>query len=271
MVQARCRNCGAGLHGRYCHLCGQDVFAGARRSVWSIVFNMLGNVFSLDNKVLITLTNLICRPGKLTREYVEGHLVRYVEPGKLFWFVSILFFATVLSQMNFDDHPKNIPDEAKQYVPEMVQKDTDEVSLLKRKLDNEKVKAVISTYAPYLAFVMIPYFALIIMLFFHRRGKGLFYVDHLVFAFHFHTFVFLLWSVCIWISKAFPSFGDNFESGGLIIIPTLYLFIALYVFYRPRKRSLLLKFPLMSLFYLVGLVTVIICLAVLLFQIKKLI
>ena len=259
VLSTKCRNCGIELQGRYCHLCGQDVYAGAQRSVRSVVFNMFENIFSLDNKVFVTLANLIFRPGKLTLEYFEGHVVRYVVPGKLFWFVSILFFALLISWMNFDEQVKLSSDSTSIGVDDNVN-----TEVLKT---NEAKKATVSTYAPYVTFVMIPFFALAIMLFFHKKGKGLLYVDHLIFSIHFHTFVFLYWT--IWMSLTwiwgFSAYWDIiWDILILFVIPTLYLIISLHVVYRSSKMSLLWKFPLMILFYFIGLVTVLVLIFLLL-------
>ena len=59
-------------------------------------------------RLLITLVNLVFCLGKLTKEYFKGHVVKYVVPAKLFWFISILFFALVASQMDLGDNKKDI-------------------------------------------------------------------------------------------------------------------------------------------------------------------
>ena len=82
-----CRNCGVHVYGRYCHVCGQDLFAGRKRSVWDIIFGFFDSILSWDHKLWATLKLLLFFPGKLTKEYTSGHVVRFVHPSKLFWFV----------------------------------------------------------------------------------------------------------------------------------------------------------------------------------------
>ena len=264
------------MHGRYCHSCGQDVFAGARRSVWKIVFNVFDNVFSLDNKLLVTLVNLVFCPGKLTKEYFEGHVVKYVVPPKLFWFISILFFAVLTSQVDFGNNKKDIsPDEVNiMMTGEQIKDDVKSEDNISNSAEGEKdekskkeelkikmVKSVVSTYFPYLVFIMIPFFALFVMLFFHRRRDGFIYADHLVFAFHFHSFVFLFFGICILLSKVFPQVPTEIDTF-VFFTPPLYLLIAVYVFYRPRIISLVWKFPIMSFCYFVSLLVVVISMLV---------
>ena len=257
IIATKCRNCDADLHGRYCHLCGQDVVAGTRRSVSSIVFNMLENVFSLDNKVLRTVYSLVFRPGKLTKEYIEGHIVRYVVPGKLFWFVSILFFAVVVSQIRFGN---NLEPASESFVS--INIDASANNATPETESYEAQRARFSTYAPYTTFAMIPLFALVLMLFFHRRKKGILYVDHLIFSIHYHTFVFLFWAVALLLTTIFPMLWNIYgiAISVFLIIPLFYLIMALYTVYRPRKMSLLWKIPLLSLAYFIGLVVLVILL-----------
>ena len=258
IIATKCRNCDADLHGRYCHLCGQDVYAGARRSVAGVVFNMLENIFSLDNKVLRTLYALVLRPGKLTKEYIEGHVVRYVVPGKLFWFISILFFAVVVSQISFGN---NLEPESESVVSVNINASANNTTPPVAE-SYEAQRARFSTYAPYTTFAMIPLFALVLMLFFHRRKKGILYVDHLIFSIHYHTFVFLFWAVALLLTTIFPALWNIYGMAisVFLIIPLFYLIMALYTVYRPRKMSLLWKIPLLGLAYFIGLVVLVILL-----------
>jgi len=80
---------------RYCHNCGQDFYAGNEKTVGEIFYNTVDTVFAWDNKILKTLKLLLFFPGKLTKEFFSGRVVQYVYPAKLFWFITILFFAAI--------------------------------------------------------------------------------------------------------------------------------------------------------------------------------
>ncbi len=99
LVHAVCKNCETHLQGRYCHVCGQDVFSGAIRTVKDLTFNAVENMFVLDNKLFSTLKYLIFFPGKLSVEYRNGRVKRFVHPSKLFWFISIIFFTLLTVQI----------------------------------------------------------------------------------------------------------------------------------------------------------------------------
>ncbi len=91
-----CRNCGAGLAGRFCHACGQA--AHIHRSLLHLGEELLHGLFHFDAKGWRTLPLLIARPGLLTRRYIDGQRMRYVSPLALFLFtVFLMFFAASLT------------------------------------------------------------------------------------------------------------------------------------------------------------------------------
>ena len=90
-VLSKCRNCGTETKGPYCHLCGQSLFAGKEGFTESFFNNAL-SLYSVDFKIFRTIKLLLFYPGKLTKEYSKGHIIRYEHPFKLFWFVALLFF-----------------------------------------------------------------------------------------------------------------------------------------------------------------------------------
>nr|WP_240155254.1 DUF3667 domain-containing protein [Chitinophaga sp. Cy-1792] len=53
------------------------------------------DIFHYDSQFFTTLKYLLIRPGFLTREYMAGRRVRYVNPIKLYVFVSFVFFFTI--------------------------------------------------------------------------------------------------------------------------------------------------------------------------------
>lgn len=86
-----CLNCGDPTVGFFCPTCGQkkvDVRVSLRR--------MMGETLEdeLYMNVLLprTIGALFFRPGHLTREYVQGRIVRYIQPFRLYLAASVLFF-----------------------------------------------------------------------------------------------------------------------------------------------------------------------------------
>jgi hypothetical protein len=87
-----CLNCGAGLLGPHCHVCGQKGHVHRTLTAWWHDF--LHGVLHLDGKLWHTLPLLAWRPGDLTRRYIEGERARFVSPLALFLFSVFLMFAT---------------------------------------------------------------------------------------------------------------------------------------------------------------------------------
>ena len=88
-----CLNCGAKLVGSHCHACGQP--AHVHRSLSAFFHDLLHAVFHFEGKLWRTLPMLAWRPGRLTREYIDGRRASYVSPIAVFLFVVFLMFAVV--------------------------------------------------------------------------------------------------------------------------------------------------------------------------------
>ncbi|MCH8619257.1 DUF3667 domain-containing protein [Undibacterium sp. TS12] len=86
----QCANCKVELQGAYCHNCGQS--AHIHRSLLHLIEELLHGLFHFETKAWRTIPALIFRPGKLTRDYIEGQRTRYVSPLALFLFLIFLMF-----------------------------------------------------------------------------------------------------------------------------------------------------------------------------------
>ena len=89
--EGACLNCGTALAGAHCHACGQR--AHVHRAIRAFAHDLLHGVLHFEGKTWRTLPLLVWKPGKLTREYIDGKRARYVSPIALFLFVVFLSFA----------------------------------------------------------------------------------------------------------------------------------------------------------------------------------
>lgn len=87
---AVCANCGAGLQGPFCHVCGQDSDTH-KRSIFHLMWEASEGMFELDGRLARTLPLMVLRPGELARDYMEGRLQRHVPPFRTF-LVALLIF-----------------------------------------------------------------------------------------------------------------------------------------------------------------------------------
>jgi hypothetical protein len=88
--QHACSDCGAELAGRFCHNCGQP--AHVHRTLLHLGEELLHGVMHFDGRIWRTLPLLFFRPGRLTREWVEGKRTRYVSPLAMFLFTAFVLF-----------------------------------------------------------------------------------------------------------------------------------------------------------------------------------
>jgi hypothetical protein len=86
-----CLNCGAELSGQYCGQCGQRA-SGRLISLWELMRDAFGDLLELDSRLWRTLIPLLIRPGKLTKDYLEGRRARYMPPFRMYLVLSVIFF-----------------------------------------------------------------------------------------------------------------------------------------------------------------------------------
>lgn len=89
-VQHACTDCGAEVHGRFCHSCGQATHL--HRTLVHLGEEVLHGVMHFDSRFWRTLPLLAFRPGRLTREWVHGRRTRYVSPLAMFLFTVFVMF-----------------------------------------------------------------------------------------------------------------------------------------------------------------------------------
>jgi len=89
-----CMNCGTGLQGPFCYYCGQPD-KNFMRFFPVLMRELLEDFLDFDSRFVRTVKPLLFRPGKLTRDYLDGRRFRYVPPLRLYIFSSIVFFFLV--------------------------------------------------------------------------------------------------------------------------------------------------------------------------------
>lgn len=100
-----CLDCGTPLVGDYCHGCGQA--AHVHRTARAVLHDLAHGVMHFEGKLWRTLPALVCRPGQLTRRYIEGQRARYLSPLATFLFSVFLMFAAfnVIGKAAYVDAP----------------------------------------------------------------------------------------------------------------------------------------------------------------------
>ncbi|MEE4216749.1 MAG: DUF3667 domain-containing protein [Xanthomonadales bacterium] len=86
-----CMNCGTELMGPFCYYCGQPD-KNLVRFFPALVRELLEDFMDFDSRFVRTIKPLLFKPGKLTRDYLDGRRFRYVPPLRLYIFSSIAMF-----------------------------------------------------------------------------------------------------------------------------------------------------------------------------------
>ena len=104
---AQCLNCGTELKGPFCYYCGQPD-KNLMRFFPALLREMLEDFMDFDSRFMRTLKPLLFKPGKLTRDYLDGRRFRYVPPLRLYIFSSLaVFFLIALvagSSLDFESN-----------------------------------------------------------------------------------------------------------------------------------------------------------------------
>ncbi|MCW8924681.1 MAG: DUF3667 domain-containing protein [Xanthomonadales bacterium] len=88
---AHCLNCGTELMGPFCYFCGQPD-KNFMRFFPALLRDLMEDMLDLDSRFMRTLKPLLFKPGKLTRDYMNGRRFRYAPPMRVYIFSSIVFF-----------------------------------------------------------------------------------------------------------------------------------------------------------------------------------
>lgn len=91
-----CLNCGQPLlrNENFCSYCGQKNITN-KLSLSSFFNSLFEGFLSYDSRFWNTFLLLLTKPGKVSKDYVEGKRVRFVNPFQLYLNVSIIFFLIV--------------------------------------------------------------------------------------------------------------------------------------------------------------------------------
>ena len=87
-----CKNCDAEntSEANFCINCGQKL--GDKLNLKLLFYNTIGNYFSFDARFFRSVIPLMFRPGYIASEFVKGKRLRYLHPGQMYLFVTVVFF-----------------------------------------------------------------------------------------------------------------------------------------------------------------------------------
>jgi hypothetical protein len=271
----QCPNCGQPLATKdnFCRNCGQENH-DLQIPFRHLASEALEGVFHFDSKLYRTTKALLFRPGFLTSEFGKGRRVSYVPPIRLYIFLSFIFFlllsfnpgknrsedqndlASAVSadssqSNNFNlsiysinsDMLKGLNDVQ---IDSVLTKEGIEITSFTRYITKQLARIagggkaefmhILLKSVSYMMFVLMPIFALLLYLFYRKRAG--YYLNCLVFSVHFHSFMFLLFTIYLvvnwFVSSAFLLFG-------LPLLIGVYFYFALKTAYGQARMVTMLK------------------------------
>jgi hypothetical protein len=326
---ATCMNCGTELMGPFCYYCGQPD-KNFMRFFPALLRELLEDTMDFDSRFMRTIKPLLFRPGKLTRDYLDGKRFRYVPPLRLYIFSSIAFFflaailagdaISIQSEVDGDTNvitgvhigetdndqlsealdklDPEVAEEVKQAISDVQEEDEDNdddsISFNDEPWDRETnpliiplvpdwvndwvndeiaqspqkgkeieanpnlIKDKVFELLPATMFVLLPLVALLFKFWYTFAKK--YYVEHLIFALHNHSFLFVV-LLLLMLANTFAGWQEPSEDGLLttavnlinvaiwIWIP-VYLFISLKRVYQQGWGMTILKYSCVGISYL---------------------
>jgi hypothetical protein len=194
--------------GAFCHACGQERGPGAV-TIRALVADVADEVLSLDGRLVRTFRTLLFRPGVLTREYLAGRRVGYFSPFRLYLLVSAAHLALVAA--------------------------TGATSFFFFTIGGSSSETGrIVALLPRLMFVLLPVFAVLLHVL-QRRPRRV-YLEHFVFALHFHTTAFVIATIRVLLAPLMTSpsalrWPAVVLDSAVQLYMVVYLYAALRVFY----------------------------------------
>jgi hypothetical protein len=213
-----CPNCATPLQGGWCHACGQRA-EKYDRSIWHLVAEAFEGLTHLDGRIWQTLPKLVLKPGRLTRDYLDGHRAVQIPPFRMFLVVLLAVFFS--GQLNFQAAHMNIRLEPSDT---FIARDPADRAAFKQAADAIRAKPsmrwfihggeraikdpealfnAMEHWSHQFAILLLPIAALLLgPMFAWKRGVYIF--DHLVFSMHSLSFQGLLLTLIFLLGLATP-------------------------------------------------------------------
>ena len=213
-----CKNCGAEISGNFCSNCGQKKFVDKDKTLRGFLLNFLSEFFNFDSRFFRSIKYLLISPGFLTFEFMQGRIEKYVHPIKLYLFISLVVFL-VDSYSDSDNFQTFTSDDSltKDYIESSI-----ESKNISRELYKEKFNTNLQGKLPLYTIVMIILFSLPLKLMYIASKRR--YVEHLVLAIHFFSFVL----ICTMLGEIISLISDYDPTLFFLFVPPMfYLLISL--------------------------------------------
>lgn len=119
--EKKCLNCDNPVTQRFCGMCGQENIEH-QDNFWHLFVHFFNDITHYDSKLLSSLKLLITSPGYLTTEFILGKRKRYLEPIKMYVFISFVCFLTIGYVSSLSVHDLKVKSKWSTPSPEMIER-----------------------------------------------------------------------------------------------------------------------------------------------------
>lgn len=225
-----CKNCGSATEENYCSRCGQKTIIPHRR-LGSLLSDLFGELFNLENTFFRTTGVLFSSPGSLTNAFIEGKRVRYLHPFRLF-LLSIVIFIFIVSivmpwlhstfpsfyEVDSDFRLVETGSSSPASAP-------DDEGNINNADENQRFMNSLLHSIQWVLIALMPLFAMLLSIV-NFRARGFYFVDNMVFAMHVHAFSFFVFS----LAALFPPW--RLINLLPLLVPLVYFYLAQRNVYR---------------------------------------
>lgn len=255
----KCLNCGHHLsdEDNFCPNCGQENIR-VIVPLGQFLHDFFQDYIAFDKRFFSSILPLLFAPGRLSDEYCKGKRAAYIAPVRMYLFTSLVFFFALAligkreSALVLKNHPDSFNFNLQSTLDSLnqsgaIKEPTDTTyyhvfrnSILGSKSVSPAMKMQYFTNKlihniPIMMFILLPLFALWIMLFFKKKRK--YYIEHLIFTVHYHTFLYLAFLLLTLLGFVFPFISFEWY----VWTSFLYLFFGIFRFYHTKLITAFFK------------------------------
>jgi len=163
----KCLNCGHEHEAKFCPECGQP--AAVRRLTFrNLVQDVQERFLGVDNLFMRTFVDLWTQPGKVARTYFAGNRRKYIGPGGyLLLMLSLMLLIYDMASV----------DTAKFFNQIATDLNAEAEASSRQAMLQQKISQFVNTHMRLINFALLPFYALLSMLFF--RKHKLHFVEHM--------------------------------------------------------------------------------------------
>ena len=244
------------------------------------------NTIKLDGRAYQTIKYFSIRTGFLSLEFIEGKIRSYVHPMKMYMFLSAIFFTLIFFMFShIDVYEKFNIGNYEQFIIDSFKAEDQRDTLIKKEIGSTKLSVIdntkdtsaikgikstdstemkrksniiyreafstLSKYTPILLLLLIPVFGWLYYLSYRKRIK--FYISHIVFSFHIHSFLLILITICIVL---YNYFNVPYVFLLAFIIFIIYNVMATMMFYNKTAGKAIIRTLLLLTIYFIVLICV---------------